>query len=239
MSDDLQKAISSIKSGDKDTARKFLIHILRANSNNEQAWLWMTKVVDTDEKRIECLEKVLDINPNNEIAKRGIAQFRKRGEYNQPVSRRRNSRNKKSLRFWLLAILGLLFFLAFLGRVIIESSTSTSSEPTENIKSTEQTQEPLIVPAGHLSNYIDDYNSYTEVYIYKKDGTLDDRPNDLEELCLDYVYYRRKILEYEAEGKSEKADEARATFKKVNLWLDEYDRNDYETMYFDILNLGE
>ena len=237
MSDDLQKAIFLIKSGDKDGGRNILTRILRSDINNEKAWLWMTKVVDTDEKRIECLERVLEINPKNEVAKRGISQLRGRGQYHQSVKKSRKRSNKKSLRFWLVAILGLLFFIAWFGRVITESSVS--SETSDNIKSTENAQKTLMVPAGYLSDYVDDYNNYDEVYIYKRDGTLDDRPNDLKELCLDYVYYRRKILEYEAEGDSEKADEARETFKKVNMWLDEYDRSDYETMYFDILELGE
>lgn len=235
MSEDLQKAISAIKLGDKEAGRRILVRILKSDGQNEFAWLWMTKVVDTNEKRLECLRKVLEINPNNEVAKRGILQLR--GEDNQSVKRSHKRSSKKSLRFWLLAVLGLFIFLAFLGRIVTESSVS--SEPSVSTKPTEQNQETLIVPAGNLSKYVDDYSNYEEVYIYKQDGTLDDRPNDLEELCLDYVYYRRKILEYEADGKSEKADEARATFKKINLWLDEYDRSDYETMFFEILELGE
>lgn len=73
MPDSLQQAIAAIKSGDKGTGKKLLIETLKVDRRNEDAWLWMTKIVSSNDERIKCLENVLKINPNNETAKRGVA----------------------------------------------------------------------------------------------------------------------------------------------------------------------
>lgn len=65
-----------------------------------------------------------------------------------------------------------------------------------------------------------------ECKIAKKDGTLDARECDLEELCKDWLFYRRKIVEYSNDGKEEKAADARRWFKRVNVSLTEYDEKD-------------
>jgi len=69
----LQQAIAAIKAGDKATGKHILIdEVLRANPRNENAWLWMTQVADADEDRINYLRNVLKINPDNEMARRGM-----------------------------------------------------------------------------------------------------------------------------------------------------------------------
>jgi len=75
MSNNLQQAITTIKAGDKETGKQLLIEVLKSDQRNETAWLWMTRVVDSDDERIKCLRNVLKINPNNEIAKRGLATY--------------------------------------------------------------------------------------------------------------------------------------------------------------------
>ncbi len=72
----LQAAISAIKKGDKATGKKLLIEVLRANSQNETAWLWMSTVVEGLDQRKECLEKVLAINPDNQNAQRSLETIR-------------------------------------------------------------------------------------------------------------------------------------------------------------------
>jgi tetratricopeptide (TPR) repeat protein len=75
MSDKLSEAIQHIKSGDKTLGKQLLTEILKADSRNELAWLWMSAAVDTDDLRRECLEEVLKLNPDNQPAKRGLAQL--------------------------------------------------------------------------------------------------------------------------------------------------------------------
>jgi hypothetical protein len=63
-SDKLQQAITLIKSGDKKGGQNLLVDIVNSDPQNETAWLWLASVVSQD-KRIFCLEKALNINPNN------------------------------------------------------------------------------------------------------------------------------------------------------------------------------
>lgn len=76
MSEKLNQAITVIKAGDKQTGRQLLIEILKSEPHNENAWLWMTQVVSKKDEKIKCLEQVLKINPDNEIAQKGIARLR-------------------------------------------------------------------------------------------------------------------------------------------------------------------
>ena len=74
----LQQAIEAIKSGDKSTGGDILIKILEADGNNEQAWLWLTQTGLPIDESIECLQKVLEINPNNEVAQGGLKKLQER-----------------------------------------------------------------------------------------------------------------------------------------------------------------
>lgn len=76
--DKLQRAIELIKSGDKQTGRQLLVEILKAEPTNEIAWLWMSNVVATDEQRYDCLRQVLAINPNNQVARKGLEKLQRR-----------------------------------------------------------------------------------------------------------------------------------------------------------------
>jgi hypothetical protein len=78
MSTTLQQAINAIKRGDKKTGKLLLTKVLRTDSHNEVAWLWMAYVVDSNVQRRECLARVLTINPRNEKAWRGLTQLNHR-----------------------------------------------------------------------------------------------------------------------------------------------------------------
>lgn len=66
--DDLQKAIELLRDGDTLAARRLLSDIVKIDPNNEQAWLWLSSSVTDEERRRECLEHVLRINPGNQAA---------------------------------------------------------------------------------------------------------------------------------------------------------------------------
>jgi hypothetical protein len=151
---------------------------------------------------------------------------------------RKKSKNKSRGRFWVI-VSAILILVCLFSAVVFSSTLKYDKSSGEQEKQDIATPKTITIPAGQLSNFVNEYDDYEEVHIYKEDGTLDQRANDLEELCLDYNYYRRKIIEYENSGESEKATEARATFQQVNAWIDEYNRNDFETMYFEILNLDK
>lgn len=72
MAASLELAISAIRSGRKEEGRQLLNLLIQQNPNDEKAWLWMSSVVELDEQRARCLYHVLAINPNSDIARRGL-----------------------------------------------------------------------------------------------------------------------------------------------------------------------
>ncbi len=68
-------AITAIRSGDKARGRTLLAQALRIDPRNETAWLWMASVAETPERRRECLERALTINPNSQIARRALQKL--------------------------------------------------------------------------------------------------------------------------------------------------------------------
>ncbi len=68
----VRDAIAVYRSGKKDEARNLLLQAVDIDERHEQAWLWLSAVVDSVEDQITCLENVLTINPNNEKAQQGL-----------------------------------------------------------------------------------------------------------------------------------------------------------------------
>jgi hypothetical protein len=77
----LDDAIQAIRMGDKDEGRQILEEMLEADEGNEQVWLWLCTVVDTNEDREVCLENVLALNPDNAIAQKALNDARS-GRFN-------------------------------------------------------------------------------------------------------------------------------------------------------------
>lgn len=84
---------------------------------------------------------------------------------------------------------------------------------------------------GELEKY-NSLPSGKELYVMKKDGSYDDRANDLEELSKDYLYYRNKILKYAKAGDNQGAAKARSSFNQVNSTMSlEYTEKDIQQMF--------
>jgi hypothetical protein len=72
----LDQAIAAAKAGRVVEARRLFEAVLDVDERNEQAWLWLSGLVESEEERVICLENVLSINPHNEMARRGLAALR-------------------------------------------------------------------------------------------------------------------------------------------------------------------
>jgi hypothetical protein len=72
----IEEAVEQIRAGNRDEGRQMLETILEEDENNEDVWLWLSSVVDTDEDREICLENVLAIDPDNEVAQKGLEALR-------------------------------------------------------------------------------------------------------------------------------------------------------------------
>ncbi|HVU10663.1 MAG TPA: tetratricopeptide repeat protein [Phototrophicaceae bacterium] len=71
-----QRGIRLAKEGQKDQARELLQQSIRIEPNNEAAWLWLASVARDNRERVFCLEKLLEINPNNEAGKKALEAAR-------------------------------------------------------------------------------------------------------------------------------------------------------------------
>lgn len=72
----VREGISAYRAGKKDEARALLMRAVEIDEHHEQAWLWLSAVVESTEEQVICLENVLAINPANERARQGLATLR-------------------------------------------------------------------------------------------------------------------------------------------------------------------
>jgi len=74
----VREAKRAIRAGNKSEAQALLLKATELDQSNEQAWMWLSAVVETVEDQMICLENVLQINPSNADAKRGLDLLRKK-----------------------------------------------------------------------------------------------------------------------------------------------------------------
>lgn len=72
MNDLLQRGIELARAGQREEARTTLLQLVEADESNELGWLWLSGVMDRPEDIRVCLENVLEINPVNQQAIKGI-----------------------------------------------------------------------------------------------------------------------------------------------------------------------
>lgn len=68
----LAAGIRAAQQGDGERARELLEGVLRQDRNNEQGWIWLASVVESQRERRLSLERVLKINPNNRPARKSV-----------------------------------------------------------------------------------------------------------------------------------------------------------------------
>ena len=112
---------------------------------------------------------------------------------------------------WLLIFLAIGLVAAVLPKR--DKATTATAQPPTQVAPVEKKPEKVLPP---------------ECKVAKKDGTLDPRECDLEELCKDWVFYRRKAVEYSADGNAEKSREYQTGFNKTNIWLSAYREEDVQ-----------
>jgi hypothetical protein len=71
----VRKGIAAARSGRSDEARRLLQTVVRADPDNEMAWLWLSGLMPTDHQKRDCLEHVLRANPRNGYARAGLVRL--------------------------------------------------------------------------------------------------------------------------------------------------------------------
>ncbi|MBN1815416.1 MAG: hypothetical protein JXA14_26525 [Anaerolineae bacterium] len=69
----LCEGIAAVKAGQNERAHELLIRVVARDEQNAQAWLWLSGVVESLEDRAVCLKNVLQIDPSNAVARKGLA----------------------------------------------------------------------------------------------------------------------------------------------------------------------
>lgn len=72
----LRRGIALAKAGKKPEAKRILGQVVKSNPQSFPAWLWLAGVVETEEQRRYCLEKALQLNPQNEGVRRALARIK-------------------------------------------------------------------------------------------------------------------------------------------------------------------
>lgn len=91
----VKSAIEAEKSGDRKRAQGYLKQVLTENPKDVDAWLVLAATFDDPEKKRQCLNKVLAIDPVNQIARDELLEMDRaylRGESNQPPEPTRRPR---------------------------------------------------------------------------------------------------------------------------------------------------
>ncbi len=68
----VREGANAAKAGRRDEARSLLQKAVELDQYNEEAWLWLSGVVDSIDDQRTCLENVLSINPDNDKARVGL-----------------------------------------------------------------------------------------------------------------------------------------------------------------------
>lgn len=71
----LREGIEAARRGERDIARRLLEQVTIQDDRNEVAWLWLASLVNTMPERRACLERVLEINPNNTRAREALQKL--------------------------------------------------------------------------------------------------------------------------------------------------------------------
>jgi tetratricopeptide (TPR) repeat protein len=71
----LDQGIAEAKRGDREHSKDYLLRVVAIDEQNQLAWLWLSRVVDTDEDRIICLQNVLVLDPDSLAAKRELERL--------------------------------------------------------------------------------------------------------------------------------------------------------------------
>ena len=71
----LGQAIEYIQAGDKEKGKQLLAQILEENPGDENAWLWLALCLTDIEQERDCYERILKINPQNQLAIEGLRRL--------------------------------------------------------------------------------------------------------------------------------------------------------------------
>ncbi len=74
----LYEAIALIRAGKTEDARQIIFDIIRNDSQNEMAWMWLAETLTSEADRMKVLRSCLKINPDSKIAKMAVSKLQEK-----------------------------------------------------------------------------------------------------------------------------------------------------------------
>ena len=74
----LYDAIALVRAGKNEEARQSLFDIIRNDSQNEMAWMWLAETLNSDIDRMKVLKACAKVNPDSKIAKMAITKLQEK-----------------------------------------------------------------------------------------------------------------------------------------------------------------
>lgn len=111
----LTQADYTFQRGNRDLAKKYIAEILAVHPDDEPTWMLLARVVEEKERKVECYERILKLNPKNEEAKLALARVRASINPTLPLPKTIRTPNQVSpyrnlIRGAVVAVIALLLF---------------------------------------------------------------------------------------------------------------------------------
>jgi tetratricopeptide (TPR) repeat protein len=71
------RAQAALQAGQLAESQRLLVQVLQADPRHEQAWLALAAVMTDPDQKLDCLERVITINPENEQAQTLLDEIRR------------------------------------------------------------------------------------------------------------------------------------------------------------------
>ena len=128
----LKQANYTFQRGNRELAQKLLAELLTQHPNDEAGWMLLARVVAKKERKIECYERVIKLNPNNVEAKIELVRAQFPGHtYDMKRGIVLDNSSQLSKRFKLLmrssfAVMAILLMLASTTFVIAKNNPQSA-----------------------------------------------------------------------------------------------------------------
>jgi hypothetical protein len=81
----VQLAVTTANKGDKNKAMEYLKQAIASNANDVDAWLVLSALVDQEDRKRQCLNRVLALEPVNQIARKELLKLDRAAMGNVPI----------------------------------------------------------------------------------------------------------------------------------------------------------
>ncbi len=81
----LKRGIANARAGEKSLAQRLLHRSAELNPNNDAVWLWLAVTANSDDEKINFLQRALSLNPQNERVRQTLNQLQSKVAQRAPA----------------------------------------------------------------------------------------------------------------------------------------------------------